>query len=477
MAKTLSGTLDTFSLADLLQWLEINALSGRVTVTRSDVRRIVDLKEGNIVFVSSSRPEERLGTFLSANGVLPEEKVYDLLAENFVTGRNLTRLILDGKYLSRERLAESVEKLAVQILLDLFHWTGARFEFDPLFKTEDILHIHLSLRGQVLAFQGVKSVDDSARFRIVTLSEDGESRWEKEFRPEVLAGSFWSILETLPMDGAGPGAIRDRFYVFNLFADEVRRQLLEPLRLFPIFDDTASFLESALEEGGEPERLVQIAALDPFLTVDLIFLANTLRLETNGLVGTAREAAEAIGPACLRRFCTLLVVDEIEKIPSADRVQRYIRRAALSTAVAASHLSSEFGVEGETAYTLGLLESLGGHQLLKLLMTIDFEPGPFRGQALERFRPLFGKTMAQKLNLPRMHEDVFGCEGRVLATSPTSVLLVFFAKQMVRGEQIGGEWMSEDPGLADRYASLANDAELPERIARDASMLHEIVKL
>jgi Domain of unknown function (DUF4388)/HDOD domain len=478
VSKTLSGTLDTFSLADLLQWLEMNALSGRVTVTRGDVKRTIDLKTGAIVFVSSSRQEERLGTFLAERSVLTEAAVFELLAENFVTGRNLTRLILEGKLLTQERLAEAVETLAVQILLDLFHWTGATFDFDPQYRTEDILRIHLSLRGQVLAFHGVKSVDDSARIRLTApLPEDLEARWEKEFRPEALAGSFWSILESLPPDGGGPGATRDRFYVFNLFADEVHKRLLEPLRPFPIYDDTAQLLQTALAEGGDPDRIIQISALDPFLTANFLMLANALRLERKEFVGTVRTACADIGEQGVRRFASLLTSSGFSKTPSGDRLQRFIRRTALSTAVAASHLGTSFGFEGEVAYTLGLIEPLGGYDLLKALMTIDFQPGPFRGLALSHFRSVFGRTLARKLNLPRSHEDVLGCDGRIHAKSAPAVQLVFFAKQMVPGEQIGGEWMSDDPELADRYASLALDSGLPDRIAIDASMLHEIVNL
>ena len=161
MARTLSGNLDTFSLADLLQWLEINALSGRVTVWRGEVLRTIDLKGGAIVFVSSSLPNERLGVYLTRRKVLSEAAVYELLAESFATGKNLTRLILERNLLGREKLAEAVEGLAMKILLDLFHWAGASFEFDPLFKIEDLIRIHLSLRGQVLAFHGAKAVDDS----------------------------------------------------------------------------------------------------------------------------------------------------------------------------------------------------------------------------------------------------------------------------------------------------------------------------
>lgn len=482
MAKTLGGNLDTFSLADLLQWLEINALSGRVTIQRGDVKRTIDMKRGAIVFVSSSRADERLGSFLSDRGLLPEGSVYELLAENFVTGKNLTRLILERELLSRERLAEAVETLAVQILLDLFHWSGARFEFDPLVSTEDILRIHLSLRGQVLAFHGVKSIDDSARIRLASLmqEEDREAPWEKELRPDALAGTFWSIIEGLGGEAGGAAAVRDRFYVFSLFAEELHRHLLAPARPFPIFDDTAEMLEESLREGDEDEaaaRVARIAALDPFLTADLLFLGNALRFERKGLLGSAREAAEAIGPSALRLFAGLLAGSQTPKIPSGDRVFRAVRRASLSTAAAASHLAESNGVDGEVAYALGLLEPLPSQEIMKLLISLDFPPGPFRGATLDAFRPMLGLVLARKLNLPKAHADVLGSRGKVDSRSPASERLIFFAKQLTPGEQIGGEWTSEDPELADRFASLAGDPAIPEKIARSASMLHEIVRL
>ena len=202
VSKTLTGNLDTFSLADLLQWLEINALSGRVTLRRGDVVRTIDLKEGAIVFVSSSRPGERLGVFLAKRLILPEKAVYELLAESFATGRNLTRLILERKLLSREKLREAVESLAIEILLDLFRWTNASFDFDPLFKIEDLIRIHLSLRGQVLAFHGVKSprrdVAGASRARPPRTRRAPSGSASSSPRPS--RPTFWSISST-----ASPG--------------------------------------------------------------------------------------------------------------------------------------------------------------------------------------------------------------------------------------------------------------------------------
>jgi hypothetical protein len=478
VARTLSGNLDTFSLADLLQWLEINALSGRVTVWRGEVLRTIDLKGGAIVFVSSSLPNERLGVYLSRFAVLSETAVYDLLAESFATGRNLTRLILERKLLSREKLAEAVEGLAMKILLDLFHWEGASFEFDPLFKIEDLIRIHLSLRGQVLALHGAKSLDDS-RLTLGAPSgaEESGARWEKEFNPDALASLFWTILEELPGDTPSPAALREAFQGFTSFANRVHQRLREPARLFPIYDDTATMLRTALDEGGDLERLVQIAALDPFLTIDLLYLANSLRTDPKELIGTAREAVRVVGAKAVRRFTGLLADTASPKVPSEEKMERVVRRSALSTAVAGSHLAGDHGLEREDAYTLGLLEPLGSYELLKLLISVAFPPGPIRAGALSRFRAAAGRVLARKLNLPQAVEDVLGSSGRVTARSPAAERLIFLAKQAAPTEQIGQEWTSDDPRLTEQVVALTARPERSDVISRDTAMLREILQL
>lgn len=478
MPKTLSGNLDTFSLADLLQWLEINGLSGRVTVTRGDVRRTIDLKAGAIVYVSSTRPDERLGVFLASRSLLPEAVVYELLAENFVTGRNLTRIILDRAALTREQLAEAVEGLAIQVLLDLFHWSGAVFEFDPTVKAEDILRVQLSLRGQVLAFHGAKSIDDSARIRLSERTDpDFLSPWTAEFTLQALAATFWTLIEGLPPEAAGAESIRDRFTVFHRFAEQLRDRLAEPFRPFPIFDDTGLMLQHALAGGAEAEHFVRIAALDPFLTADLLYLANALKLERKGLAETAREAAEAIGEPALRSYLQLLSAPATPKTASSDRLERAVRRTALSTAVAASSLAAPVGLDAEVAYTLGLVEPLGAYDPLKLVLATDFEPGPFRASVLNEYRTVHGRVLARKLNLPRAHAALLGSSGRVSQESPAAEQLIFFAKRLFPNERIGREFESDDPVLLERFDELTRDPALASSVAEGAAALRELLNL
>jgi hypothetical protein len=158
-------------------------------------------------------------------------------------------------------------------------------------------------------------------------------------------------------------------------------------------------------------------------------------------------------------------------------MERVVRRAALSTAVAASHLAEGTETPREEAYTLGLLEPLGSYELLKLLITVAFPPGPIRVGALSRFRAAAGRVLARKLNLPQSMEDVLGSSGRVSSKSPAAEQLIFLAKQIAPSEQIGHEWTSEDPRLTERVVELSARPDLPQVVARDASMLREILQL
>ncbi len=478
MPKRLSGTLDTFSLADLLQWLEINRLSGRVTVSRGEDRRTIDLKDGAIVFVSSLRPEERLGTWLASRGILSEPVVYELLADSFLTGRSLTRLVLECGLLEREELASAVEALALTVLLDLFHWHGAAFVFDPSVVTEDLLRVQLSLRGQVLALEGARSVDDTARLRPPFVSQRSESPAEADdFSPRAVALSFFSVVEGLDPEAAAPSTWRERFLVFSRFSEKVAAALRQPFRPYPLFADTAERCRAALAAGTEAEEVVRLAATDPFLALDLLFLGNALRTPATGLVSTVDAAAAAFGPGALRRYLELLSFEEAPVVSTRERVERALRRAAVSTAVAASHVAAATGEDPGVAWNLALLEPLGGYELLKLLLAEDFEPGPFRAASLGWYRAASGRILARKVNLPPAFGDVLGSSGHVSSRGAPAEQLVFLAKQMVAAEQVGREWTSDDPELADRWACLAVDEGLAERVAGDAASLREVLGL
>ena len=202
MTEHFRGRLEVFGLADLLQWMELNRRSGRLTVTRGHDRRTLDWKEGEIVYVSGSLPRHRLGVHLLRSGALPAATLYELLARNMTTQENLTRLILDMNHDTLDGLSLRVEELARKLLFEIFEWREANFEYDPTYRVQPILRIGLTLRGQALAFQGVKQLDDTHRLSRKERRETWEAAdaWVLPFLPDGIEEHFWEAAERMGHD-------------------------------------------------------------------------------------------------------------------------------------------------------------------------------------------------------------------------------------------------------------------------------------
>src|SRR6266542_3121047 len=196
MSDQFRGRLEVFGFADLLQWMELNRRSGRLTVTRGRDTRLLDWRDGEIVYVSGSLPRHRLGVHLLRSGALPAATLYELLARNFTSSANLTRLILDGGHDSHDGLSLRVEELARRLLFEMFEWREAEFNYEPDYEVQPILRIGLSLRGQALAFHGVKKLDDTTRRRSPRRSKPPEADpSDLPFEAGEIDERFWDLLE------------------------------------------------------------------------------------------------------------------------------------------------------------------------------------------------------------------------------------------------------------------------------------------
>ena len=262
MTEQLHGRLEVFGFADLLQWMELNRRSGRLTLQQGRDRRILDWRDGQIVYVSGSLPRHRLGAHLLRSGALSAGTLYALLARNFTSQENLSRLILEGGYDTLDGLSLRVEELARRLLFEMFEWRDARFGYDPDFRVQPILRIGLSLRGQALAFQGAKKLDDTQR----RPSGHGSQELDEPrllFEGSDLEDVFWEVLERVGL-ALGPEEARQAHAQFLDFARNTRDRAARPILMHPVHEDTAELLveilrKSPIDVGG----IIPVAALDP----------------------------------------------------------------------------------------------------------------------------------------------------------------------------------------------------------------------
>ncbi|MDQ6893230.1 MAG: DUF4388 domain-containing protein [Acidobacteriota bacterium] len=433
MTDHLRGRLAVFSFADLLQWMELNHRSGRLAVAQGRDRRVLDWRDGQIVYVSGSLPRHRLGVHLLRSGALPAATLYDLLARNFTSDMNLTRLILEGGHDTLDGLSLRVEELARRLVFEMFGWQDAEFEYDPTHRVQPILRIGLTLRGQALAFQGVKNLDDSERRRPGRKRTEIEG-WDSSLDPEEAGERFWDLLARTE-SVITPDETHRLSIVFRLFSDSIRSVAGQPVAMRPIFDDTAVMLLELLKKVPfDAEAVVPVAALDPFLTLDLLILANALSVDRDNAVGTVPDAIERIGARAVMVLIDRLTAIDYHRVSESDVAARALRRASVAAAVASGRYAQRYGTTRERGYTLGLLHAMCYSEIFEVFRTLDFPAGPFRAMTLEAYRPNLGLRLAESWSLPPDFQSVVSDDGR---DPSEAACLVRTARATVPGCAIG----------------------------------------
>ena len=453
MSDQFRGRLEVFGFADLLQWMELNRRSGRLTFTRGRDIRLTDWRDGQIVYVSGSLPRHRLGVHLLRSGALPAATLYDLLARNFTSQENLSRLILEGGHDTLDGLSLRVEELARKLLFEMFEWREASFDYDPGHRVQPILRIGLSLRGQSLAFHGVKKLDDRRRRRRTERVDEAEE-WGEPFSPDETSERFWEVAEKAGED-LGPEQGRGAYKSFVEFTDRVRERARALTAMHPVHEDTADLLLEVLKKTPvDVASVVPIAALDPYLTLDFLILANALSVDRDNSVGTVPDAIERIGSRAVIVLIDRLSSPDFHRVPESDGTARALRRAGVAAAVAAGRYAERFGVTRERGYTLGLLHAVGYAEIFEVLRSMTFPAGAFRAAALEIYRPGLCGARAETWGLPLDFQSVLADDG---SDPSAAAALVRTARSAVPSCAIGVVGAEQaDPLWADEIAREVN---------------------
>ena len=126
---SLTGTLETFNLSSLLQLLSNDQKTGVLRVTDSLNEVNIYLKDGIIVYASSSQERLRLGRVLVNSGEISEQTLRSCLRLAKDSGQKLGKTLLKAGHISIETLKKALYQQVKEVLFDLFLWKAGKFEF------------------------------------------------------------------------------------------------------------------------------------------------------------------------------------------------------------------------------------------------------------------------------------------------------------------------------------------------------------
>ncbi len=176
-APRVHGDLTVMGLADLVAWLGNRKQSGRLTLARGALKRVVDIDSGLVIRVRSNHVRDQFGQFLLHFSLLTEDQLATALQAGEGTDVLLGRVLAMTGQVREEHLIQALRVQFAEVLLDSFRWESGRFLFESEFKSKPKsalevavplidIHVEGSNRQRVWREYSELIPDESARLSV-----------------------------------------------------------------------------------------------------------------------------------------------------------------------------------------------------------------------------------------------------------------------------------------------------------------------
>ncbi len=151
-----TGQLRARSFVRLLVSLCRRGETGLLCVRRPGEEKTVHLREGQVVFATSSRPEDSLSTLLLSRGVVGLREI-EAIEKRRLSGKRIGTLLVEAGALSRSELSRYLGEQLTAIVLSMFGWSDGEYVFEGGgLPTIEPLTVGVTLEALVL--RGVRTV-------------------------------------------------------------------------------------------------------------------------------------------------------------------------------------------------------------------------------------------------------------------------------------------------------------------------------
>ena len=200
---SLTGSLKTMHVGDLLQWCGNNLKTGTLRLTRGPIEKRLFFKDGKLFSSTSNSPRETLGQFLIRAGKLNEEELFKALIQQDRSHEPLGQILIRQDLLTDEELNELLRLKTGESIYDCFLWPDGDFVFEDDQLPETIsVYIPLDLTSVIL--EGARRCDEwnrieqvfPSRFTTFTVeSDDGAELSEEDQKILELVSQGKNLVE------------------------------------------------------------------------------------------------------------------------------------------------------------------------------------------------------------------------------------------------------------------------------------------
>ncbi len=156
----LRGNLGDFSIAQLLNLINLARKTGTLTVERSGKRAELAFREGRLIHATVDGDGSQLAAALLRSGLITEEHARTIASRAGDRGdKELGLLLVSAGYVSRDDILQSVRSHILDNVYPLFTWSDGRFRFESGLPTDDdVITVPIHLENVIM--QGIRRLEE-----------------------------------------------------------------------------------------------------------------------------------------------------------------------------------------------------------------------------------------------------------------------------------------------------------------------------
>lgn len=154
------GSLARRDFPELVRALHERRWSGQLLLTSGGLAKSIQVQEGQLVFASSTDPDDRLGELLLRRGRLGL-KDYIEAGSAVGPGRRFGAILVERELLAPQELVRYVIEHTREIIYGAFRWTEGRYRLDEGAGSDEAIKLKMSTPDIIL--QGIRRIDQWSR--------------------------------------------------------------------------------------------------------------------------------------------------------------------------------------------------------------------------------------------------------------------------------------------------------------------------